>query len=150
MGEISRTVHNNGGKVTGVIPSALCKREISGENIGEVIEVEDMHTRKAIMAERSQAFIAMPGGFGTFEELFEVITWAQLGIHDKPIGCLNINGYFDAFVSLVDNAINSGFIGESMRGLVIVESDPKTLVERILVHKQPGPEIVWLSSTKQA
>lgn len=109
-----------------------------------------MHTRKALMAEKSNAFIAMPGGFGTFEELFEVITWAQLGIHAKPIGCLNINGYFDAFVSLIDNAISSGFIGESMRDIVVVESDPKKLVERILTHKQPQSEIVWLTSTKQA
>mmetsp|Transcript_74604 Transcript_74604/g.112412 ORF Transcript_74604/g.112412 Transcript_74604/m.112412 type:complete len:194 (+) Transcript_74604:3-584(+) len=143
MGEISNTINNGGGKVTGVIPSALCKREISGENIGEVIIVKDMHTRKALMAEKSQAFIAMPGGFGTFEELFEVITWAQLGIHKKPIGCLNVKGYYDPFVVMVDNAINSGFISESMRDLVIVESEPVALLDKIIAHKPPESKIVW-------
>ena len=112
--------------------------------IGEVILVDDMHTRKATMAEKSQAFIAMPGGFGTFEELFEVITWAQLGIHRKPIGCLNINGYFDAFNLLVNNAINTGFISKDMKDVVIIESDPITLLNRILSHELPKPKHEWL------
>merc|ERR1711943_15233 len=124
MGDLSKTVDSEGGSVIGVIPRALCKREISGDGVGEVILVDDMHTRKATMAEKCQAFIALPGGFGTFEELFEVITWAQLGIHSKPIACLNVNGYFDALGALIDNAIRSGFISEETRGLVFIEADP--------------------------
>lgn len=111
--------------------------------VGEVILVDDMHTRKATMAEKCQAFIALPGGFGTFEELFEVITWSQLGIHSKPIGCLNINGYFDPLKSLIENAIQSGFVEESFRKLVIFESDPVQLIDSILSHTPPTPKIQW-------
>ena len=109
-------------------------------SIGEVIEVEDMHARKALMAKRSDAFIAMPGGFGTFEELFEVITWAGLGIHEKPIGCLNVKGYYEPLRVLIDTAIASGFIQERMRDLVIFEEDPATLMGRILSHNLPSPK----------
>ena len=113
-----------------------------------MIVVDDMHTRKALMAKKSDAFIAMPGGFGTFEELFEVITWAQLGIHTKPIACLNVNGYFDALGALIDNAIRSGFISEEARGLVFIESDPVTLVEKLLTYSPPAPEIQWISESQ--
>jgi len=145
MGTLALTVHEAGGSVTGIIPEALKPREISGPGVGEVIVVQDMHTRKANMAELSNGFIAMPGGFGTFEELFEVITWAQLGIHNKPIGCLNVNDYFGPLQSLIENGISSGFIKENMRDLVIFESDPKQLVDRLLSHKPPESMIKWLT-----
>ena len=89
-----------------------------------------MHARKRIMAERSDAFIAMPGGFGTYEELFEVITWQQLGIHRKPIGCYNINGYFNALQNLIQTAVDSGFIDSLYANLVIIEEDPVVLVQK--------------------
>eukprot|EP01094_Clydonella_sp_ATCC50884_P013201 TRINITY_DN2346_c0_g1_i2.p2 TRINITY_DN2346_c0_g1~~TRINITY_DN2346_c0_g1_i2.p2 ORF type:complete len:108 (+),score=39.76 TRINITY_DN2346_c0_g1_i2:1155-1478(+) len=97
-----------------------------------------MHERKAKMAKEADCFVALPGGFGTYEELFEVITWLQLGIHHKPIGVLNVDGYFDPFVSLVENGISAGFIGDAMRDLVVVDSDPERLLEALKTHEIPA------------
>lgn len=105
-----------------------------------------MHARKALMAELSDAFIALPGGYGTFEELFEVITWAQLGVHEKKIGLLNVAGYYDPLIQLIDHSIQEGFIKLKHRDLIVVEEHPDALLQRLEEHRMPtvkkwlGPE----------
>lgn len=111
--------------------------------VGEVIQVDSMHSRKRLMVESSDAFIAMPGGFGTFDELFEAITWLQLGIHSKPIGCYNINNYFDPFLQLLKKGVESGFIGEKYANIVVVEDDPVTLISRLQTCDVPLPYMNW-------
>ena len=106
MGEIARTVLAGGGRVVGVIPRALLRKEIAYEDLSELHVVDSMHERKALMAERSDGFVAMPGGFGTFEEFCEVLTWSQLGFHHKPVALLNVAGYFDGLLALFDHAPN--------------------------------------------
>ena len=107
-----------------------------------------MHTRKGKMSELSEAFIALPGGFGTFEELFEVITWAQLGIHSKPIGCLNISGYFNPLKELIANIINREFADEKSRNLVIIEEDPEVLLRKLNEHVMPESAITWITPSQ--
>ena len=118
------------------------------KRIGNVIVVADMHTRKGKMSELSEAFIALPGGFGTFEELFEVITWAQLGIHSKPIGCLNISGYFNPLKELIANIINREFADEKSRNLVIIEEDPEVLLRKLNEHVMPESAITWITPSQ--
>ncbi len=110
MGAVADAVLNAGGEVIGVIPEALAVKELAHQQVGDLRVVGSMHERKALMAELSDAFIALPGGFGTFEELFEMVTWAQLGMHRKPFGILNVAGFFDGLLALVDHAIEEGFI----------------------------------------
>jgi uncharacterized protein (TIGR00730 family) len=131
--------------VLGVIPAALAPKELSGESIGELHVVDTMHERKAIMAEESDAFIAMPGGFGTLDELFEVITWVQLGIQSKSIGLLNVNGYFDPIVAWIDQAIEHGFVDSRHRDLIVVASDPIMLLDQLTDHEPPTGLIRWLN-----
>lgn len=110
MGIIADSVMKHGGSVIGIIPKALVRREFQHTNLTELCLVDTMHERKALMAQRSDAFVGLPGGFGTFEELFEVITWAQLGIHTKPIALLNVDNYFDPLLNLIEHSLNEGFI----------------------------------------
>jgi len=126
MGAVARTVQEGGGKVHGVIPKSLAPREVSGTCIGETTIVRTMHERKALMASQSDAFIALPGGYGTFEELLEVTTWSQLGIHKKPVVAFNINGYYSHLKSLIEHASSSGFVGEERSTLI---SFPETIDE---------------------
>ncbi len=129
MGRIADTVMENGGRVTGIIPRDLAEKEVAHENLTELHIVGSMHQRKAMMAKLSDGFIAMPGGFGTFEEICEVITWTQLGFQDKPCGILNMNGYYDPMIRLFDKAVSEGFIREMHRELVIVGEEIESLVE---------------------
>ncbi|XP_078448322.1 cytokinin riboside 5'-monophosphate phosphoribohydrolase LOG7-like isoform X2 [Wolffia australiana] len=115
MGLISQAVYGGGRHVLGIIPRTLMFSEITGETIGEVRAVSGMHQRKAEMARQADAFIALPGGYGTLEELLEVITWAQLGIHDKPVGLLNVDGYYNSLLSFIDKAVDEGFITPTAR-----------------------------------
>nr|VDD18173.1 unnamed protein product [Brassica oleracea] len=131
MGLVSQTVHDGGRHVIGVIPKLLMLQEITGETIGEVREVADMHQRKAEMAKNSDAFIALPGGYGTLEELLEVITWAQLGIHDKPVGLLNVDGYYNALLSFIDKAVEEGFILPAARHIIVSAPTAKELFEKL-------------------
>jgi len=146
MGVLADAVLNAGGEVIGVIPEALATKELLHVRVPDMRRVRDMHERKALMAELADAFIALPGGFGTFEELFEVVTWAQLGFHRKNVGLLNVEGYFDRLVELVDHAIQSGFIVTSHRDLIVVEREPAALLQRLASHELPhvrrwlGPE----------
>ncbi|OAY50598.1 cytokinin riboside 5'-monophosphate phosphoribohydrolase LOG1 [Manihot esculenta] len=119
MGLVSQAVYDGGRHVLGVIPKTLMPREITGETVGEVRAVSGMHQRKAEMARQADAFIALPGGYGTLEELLEVITWAQLGIHDKPVGLLNVDGYYNSLLSFIDKAVDEGFIAPAARHIIV-------------------------------
>ncbi|GAB4837076.1 Cytokinin riboside 5'-monophosphate phosphoribohydrolase log8 [Ancistrocladus abbreviatus] len=131
MGMISKRVYDGGCHVLGVIPRALMPIEISGETVGEVRIVADMHERKAIMAQEAEAFIALPGGYGTMEELLEMITWSQLGIHRKPVGVLNVDGYYDSLLQLFDNGVREGFIRQNARHIVVSAPNAKELVTKM-------------------
>ncbi|KAK9724005.1 hypothetical protein RND81_05G040800 [Saponaria officinalis] len=131
MGLVSQAVHSGGRHVIGVIPKTLMPREITGETVGEVKAVADMHQRKAEMARHSDAFIALPGGYGTLEELLEVITWAQLGIHDKPVGLLNVDGYYNSLLSFIDQAVEEGFVSPSARRIILSAPTAGELVKKL-------------------
>ncbi|GMJ05642.1 LONELY GUY 5 [Hibiscus trionum] len=131
MGLVSQAVHHGGGNVLGIIPRTLMNKEICGETVGEVRAVADMHQRKAEMASHSDCFIALPGGYGTLEELLEVITWAQLGIHDKPVGLLNVDGYYNYFLTFIDKAVEDGFIKPSQRHIFVSAPNAKELVQKL-------------------
>jgi uncharacterized protein (TIGR00730 family) len=131
MGIIADSILDSGGRAIGVLPEFLATKELMHKGLNEVFVTQDMHSRKAKMAELSDAFIAMPGGLGTFEELFEMVTWAQLGVHAKPIGLLNINGFYQPLLDLIDHAIEAGFVHESHRQLMIAEPDPSTLLMKL-------------------
>jgi uncharacterized protein (TIGR00730 family) len=137
MGVLARTVYERGGEVLGIIPDVLTPREVAGEQIGETVVVENMHERKAMMAQAADAFIAMPGGFGTLDELFEAITWGQIGIQRKPIGLLNVAGFFDPLLAWVDGAVKEGFVRPHHRQLFIVSDDASILLEKLAFHEPP-------------
>jgi uncharacterized protein (TIGR00730 family) len=143
MGVIADEALAAGGEVIGVIPRALATKELLHPKVPDMRMVADMHARKALMAELAEAFVALPGGYGTLEELLEVITWAQLGFHEKNIGLLNVGGYFDPLVKLFDHAIEAGFITPAHRDLVVVEEQPEKLLARLESHRQP-PVRKWL------
>lgn len=131
MGLISQRVYDGGCDVLGVIPKALVPIEISGETVGDVKIVSDMHERKAEMAREAEAFIALPGGYGTMEELLEMITWAQLRIHKKPVGLLNIDGYYDSLLALFDKSAEEGFIKPVARHIVLSAPTAKELLTKM-------------------
>ncbi|KAK4490273.1 hypothetical protein RD792_000937 [Penstemon davidsonii] len=131
MGLVSQAVYNGGRHVLGVIPTILMPREITGEPIGEVRAVSGMHQRKAEMAKQADAFIALPGGYGTLEELLEVITWAQLGIHDKPVGLLNVDGYYNSLLSFLDKAVDEDFITPSARHIIVSAQTAHELMSKL-------------------
>ena len=150
MGVLASATLEAGGEVIGVIPDALMGREVSGKPIEDLgatrLEIVDsMHTRKARMAELSDCFIALPGGYGTLEELLEVITWAQLGFHRKPIGLLNVEQFFDPLLMLFDHSLEEAFIREECRKLVLDDSDPSRLIDRLMMASPPAGE-GWVTS----
>ena len=147
MGAVADAVIEANGKVIGVIPYALATKERAHPDI-DMRVVNTMHDRKAMMAELSDAFIAMPGGFGTFEELMETITWGQLGIHQKPVGLLNIAGYYDPMLAMIDRAIKEGFILPRYRNLFVASSGVDELFD--LMHKfQPLEGVVkWIEMSE--
>lgn len=134
MGHAANGALGCGGSVLGVIPRALATSEVMHTGLTELVVVENMHERKAMMAARSDAFVALPGGLGTLEELFEVVTWAQLGFIHKPVGLLNVAGYFDPLLLLIDHAVQEGFIAEQHRELLVVASTPKELMGALLAR----------------
>lgn len=143
MGRVADTVLQLGGRVVGVIPQALARKEVVHRHLTELHVTRSMHERKTMMAELSDGFIAMPGGIGTFEEIFEIWTWAQLGIHAKPCGLLNVAGYFDALISFLDHATAEQFLKPSHRAQLIVERQPQPLLDRFASY-QPAVTRKWL------
>ncbi|PRX54498.1 TIGR00730 family Rossman fold protein [Flagellimonas meridianipacifica] len=131
MGRIADGALQNGGRVIGVIPTFLKSKEIFHEDLTELIVVETMHERKTKMHELSDGFIALPGGFGTLEELFEIVTWAQLGLHQKPIGVLNIKGFFDHMFQFLDNMVSEGFLKHENRDMILQSESYQDLLEQM-------------------
>jgi uncharacterized protein (TIGR00730 family) len=129
MGQLARAVLAAGGDVTGVIPAALQKKELALEELSDLRIVESMHDRKALMADLADGFLALPGGLGTIEEFFEILTWTQLGIHDKPSGLLNVAGYFEGLIEFLDYAVEEEFIRAEHRSLVLTHEDPDALLD---------------------
>jgi uncharacterized protein (TIGR00730 family) len=134
MGELARAALEAGGEVIGVIPEALMEREIAMFEVTRLHVVATMHERKAMMGDLSDAFAALPGGLGTLEELFEVWTWAQLGLHAKPLGLLNVEGFYDPLLAHVDRARAEGFVPEAHLELLHVLTDPRELVEALVAR----------------
>lgn len=144
MTVIADAVLKEKGEVIGVIPHALSSKEFAHDGLTELRLVSSMHERKAMMAELSDAFIAMPGGFGTLDEFFEIVTWAQLGLHTKPIGLLNVGGYFDLLLNFIDYMLRERFISTEHRQLIITSHDPEELLLALIRYKpsQPIPKVI--------
>lgn len=140
MGIIADEVMKNGGEVVGIIPDSLDKKEVGHRGLTELRVVGSMHERKAQMAELADGFIAMPGGIGTFEEFFEILTWAQLGFHDKPCGILNVSGYYNGLLALCDNAVTEGFLRAVHRTLILDDADAVSLLEKMKNFRPPTVE----------
>ena len=134
MGAVADAALAGGSTVVGVIPRSLRDRELAHNGLHELIVVDDMHGRKAIMAENADLFIAMPGGYGTLEELFETVAWSQLGIHDKPIGLLNTDGYFDGLIAFLDHGVRERFLDPRHRALLRVDAQPAKLLNALLAR----------------
>jgi uncharacterized protein (TIGR00730 family) len=143
MGELADAALAAGGTVIGVIPDVLVAREVAHESLSELVVVRSMHERKARMAELSDAFVALPGGLGTFEELCEALTWSQLGIHSKLCGILDVEGYYAPLLSLLDHAVREGFVRPEHRAILIADRDPARLIERLgrTPARTPGAEL---------
>ncbi|MEA2454312.1 MAG: hypothetical protein QOI45_574 [Thermoleophilaceae bacterium] len=139
MGVLADSVLAAGGEAIGVIPQALVDREIGHSGLTELRVVGSMHERKALMAELADAFVALPGGLGTLEELFEVYTWAQLGLHRKPCGLLDVEHYYAGIVEFLEHAVREGFVREEHRAMLMVDRDPRALIERL---REFAPETV--------
>ena len=138
MGVLADAALESGGRVIGVIPESLMAKEVGHAGLTELRIVKSMHERKALMADLSDGFIAMPGGFGTFEEFCEIVTWSQLGIHAKPCGLLNVEGYYDPLLQLFDYAVREGFLREENRRLVLEDRDPQRLLEEMARFRAPA------------
>jgi len=145
MGQVADAVLEAGGEAIGVIPKALAIKEVAHPALTEQHVVSSMHERKAMMAELSDGFVALPGGWGTFEEIFEILTWAQLGFHAKPCGLLNVAGYYDHLHAFLDHAVEEQFVRPQYRPMVIVESDPETLLDRYAAYDPPKVR-KWITS----
>jgi uncharacterized protein (TIGR00730 family) len=137
MGALADAVLEAGGQVIGVIPRALSGKEVAHDGLGELIVTESMHARKMIMAERSDACIALPGGIGTLEELFEAWTWTQLGFHAKPCGLLNTAGYFDALIRFLDHGVEESFLQQTHRDILLVDTEVDRLLDRLQAYQPP-------------
>jgi uncharacterized protein (TIGR00730 family) len=134
---VADAVLADGGEVIGVIPRALMAKELGHRGLSDLRVVESMHERKALMAELSDAFVALPGGFGTLEEFCEVLTWSQLGLHGKPCGLLNVAGYYDTLIALWDHAVREQFLRPEHRGMVLIQRDPERLLELLAGYRPP-------------
>lgn len=137
MGVLAQSALEAGGEVVGVIPEALMKMEVGNPGVTALHVVGSMHERKALMAELSDGFIALPGGIGTMEELFEIWTWGQLGLHPKPLGFLDVAGYYDHLHAFLDHMVAEGFLRERHRAMVAVESAPAALLDRLAAYSPP-------------
>lgn len=144
MGAIAKATMAAGGEVIGVIPHALRAKELAYHQLTEMHVVDTMHERKQMMADLSDGFLAMPGGFGTFEEFCETVTWAQLGLHNKPCGMFNVNGYYDRMLAMFDHAVREQFVNPRHRAMIIADSDPGQLLDAMAAYQGPPLE-QWLT-----
>jgi uncharacterized protein (TIGR00730 family) len=147
MGVLSNAALEAGGEVIGVIPGFLVERELAHSGLNDLRIVGSMHERKALMSELSDGFITLPGGTGTLEEFFEILTWAQLGEHEKPCGLLNVAGYYDPLLAVFDHMLDKGFLSQSNRALLLVESEPAKLLQR-LDHYRPPETVKWIDRSE--
>jgi len=143
MGEVADAALAAGSRVIGVIPRAMVVRELAHPGATEMRVVETMHQRKALMSDLSDAFVALPGGIGTMEELFEVWTWAQLGVHAKPVGLLDAGGFFEPLIAFVDRMVDRGFLRAEVRGILVVDTDPERLLAR-MAARSPDDRPKWM------
>lgn len=148
MGAVADGALEAGGQVVGVTPVSLNLPALIHAGLSELQVTPDIHSRKARMSALADAFIALPGGFGTFEELFETLTWAQIGLHSKPIGLLNINHYYDPLVSMVEHAIQEGFIYPEQRGLLLQAPEPQQILEHLRAYTPPDGLSRWITREK--
>jgi hypothetical protein len=144
MGVVADAVLDAGGEVVGVIPRALATREIGHAGCTELRVVESMHERKAIMAELADGFLALPGGLGTFEELLEMLTWTQLGVHAKPVGALDVGGYWTGLRRLLTDGVEAGFVHRDNADMLLLDDDPTRLLDRLAAWKPPALPRPWL------
>jgi uncharacterized protein (TIGR00730 family) len=144
MGEVATAVTRAGGSVVGVIPHSLSEKEIAYGDATELIVTSTMHARKALMADRADAFLALPGGFGTCDELFEILTWAQLGIHRKPIGLLNVAGFFTPLLGWLDHVVNEGLLKAKHRAVLLVADTAAELLDKLAAYEPPEPTLKWI------
>ncbi len=145
MGKIADSVLEEGGNVVGIIPKGLFRKEVAHTGVTELREVGSMHERKSLMADLSDGFIALPGGFGTIEEIFEIITWSQLGMHRKPCGLLNVCQYYDKLIGFLDHAVSEQFIKSTHRSTILVDECPDALLEKFEEYKAPETA-KWIDS----
>src|SRR6187549_2842121 len=137
MGGVADAVLAGGGRVTGVIPNALVEKEVAHRGLTDLRIVTSMHERKALMADLSDAFVALPGGWGTLDEMFEILTWAQLGLHSKPIGLLEVGGYFTPLLAFLDGAVDARFLAPGHRAMLLVANDPTALLAAFRAYQPP-------------
>ncbi len=147
MGAVADGVLNAGGRVIGVIPEALAGKELAHKGLTELHVVGSMHERKAMMADLADGFIALPGGFGTLDEFAEIVTWAQLGIHAKPIGMLNIAGYYDPLLVFFDHSTGEQFVTEKHRAMILTSDQPDALLD-LMVNYQPAYSPKWINKSE--
>lgn len=147
MGDVAEAALAAGGEVIGVIPRGFVEREVAHHGLTELRVVRTMHERKAMMADLADAFLALPGGFGTLDEFCEIVTWAQLGMHAKPCGLLNVADYFGPFLAQIERAVLDGFVQPAMRGLVLTGNDPEELLARLQTYETP-PLRRWLDAAE--
>jgi uncharacterized protein (TIGR00730 family) len=143
MGEVANKALEHGGTVIGVMPTGLFAGEFVHPRLSQLIEVKDMHERKAVMGKLSDAYIALPGGYGTFEELFEAVSWAQLGIHRKPIGLLNVAGYFNPLLDMIEHAVTAGFMQDAHRHFIVSADDSVSLIQKLRGYRPPVTKNKW-------
>jgi uncharacterized protein (TIGR00730 family) len=143
MGTLADAVLAEGGEVIGVMPAALFPKEVAHKNITQLYEVGSMHERKALMAELADGFIALPGGFGTYDELFEMITWAQIGLHTKPVGLLNVEGFYDPLLAMIQHASTEGFISQHHTQLVLHKDNPAELLDSLAAYVSVPHQEKW-------
>lgn len=145
MGAVARGALEHHGEVIGVLPHFMKSKEVAHTNLTELILVQTMHERKMTMHELSDATIALPGGYGTLEELFEMLTWAQLGLHAKPVALLNINGFYNPLLNMVETMVSNGFLKDTHRDTLIIDNNPETLLQK-MQHFQPQTTPKWIKT----
>ena len=148
MGALADAALEAGGRVTGVIPEALQRREVAHLGVTDLRIVSSMHERKALMADLSDGFVTLPGGLGTLDETFEILTWAQLGLHAKPCGFLNVEGYFDRLLAFLDNAVERRFLSLAHRDMILVDTSPSRLLDRFAVYA-PSVADKWVDRDRR-